>query len=122
MERIKIFCLILIFGTPACADPEGRSERVGPGTAWAMAAEMTQWPACATTKSPWASKTLWLNAAVAIGLLAEANIEMLKGVLPDNKYALIAFGLPIANMLLRWYTSKGLSFKPQMPVETQEQK
>lgn len=122
MNRIKTFFLIMIFGTPACMDAEGRTERVGPAVAWNLAGQLTSYPACDTAKRPWMSKTIWLNAIVAAGLLAEANIETLKGLLPDNKYALVAFGLPILNMLLRAYTSRGLSFKPQMPEDAEESK
>jgi len=72
------------------------------------------------TKSPFLSKTLWLNVIVAAGLRAEANIALLQGILPADKYAWAAFGLPIANMLLRAVTSSGLSFKPTMPQGEQD--
>lgn len=69
----------------------------------------------ASAKKPWFSKTIAFNAAIAAGLLAEANISSLQGVLPAAKYQIAAFALPIVNMLLRAYTSRGLSFKPAMP-------
>lgn len=69
----------------------------------------------APSKKPWLSKTILLNALVAALLLAEANISGLQGFLPAAKYEVVAFLLPIVNMLLRVYTSQGLSFKPVMP-------
>jgi hypothetical protein len=69
----------------------------------------------APSKKPWLSKTIVLNAMVAAGLLAEANIAGLQGVLPASKYQIVAFVLPIVNMLLRAYTSQGVSFKPAAP-------
>lgn len=69
----------------------------------------------APSKKPWLSKTIGLNAVVAAGLLAEANISSLQGLLPVAKYQIVAFVLPIVNMLLRAYTSQGVSFKPAMP-------
>lgn len=67
------------------------------------------------TKPWWMSKTMLINSAIAGLLLAEANITSLQGVLPASKYQLVAFGLPIINMLLRAYTSKGLSLKSNVP-------
>lgn len=122
MSRLKVFLLILVFGTPACIDPEGRTARINPIRAWRLSGDLANSACAATIKHPWFSKTLWLNGLVAVGLLAEENIEKLQGILPQNKYAWIAFGLPIANMILRAYTTQGLSFKPQMPQDTEGEK
>ena len=74
-----------------------------------------------TAKKPWWSKTLLLNSLIAALLLAEANVKSLQGILPDSKYEIVAFSLPIINMLLRVYTSQGISFKPQMPLGEADQ-
>lgn len=71
----------------------------------------------APSKKPWLSKTILINAVVAAGLLAEANVSSLQGFLPATKYQIVAFVLPIVNMLLRAYTTKGLSFKPALPQD-----
>lgn len=71
----------------------------------------------AEVKKPWLSKTIVINALVAALLLADANISGLQGFLPASKYQIVAFLLPIVNMLLRAYTTKGLSFKPAIPQD-----
>lgn len=71
--------------------------------------------AAATTKPWWLSKTILANSAVGALLLAEANISSLQGVLPASKYQIVAFGLPVINMLLRVYTTKGLALKSIVP-------
>jgi len=63
----------------------------------------------------WESKTVWFNTIVAALLLAEQNVDSLQGLMPDWLHKLAVFSLPIVNMLLRAITSKGISFKPQMP-------
>jgi hypothetical protein len=73
-------------------------------------------PAQATVnKKPWLSKTIALNALVGVALLAEENVSSLQGLLPASKYQIIAFTLPILNMLLRVYTKQGLSLKQVTP-------
>ncbi|MDP3841082.1 MAG: hypothetical protein Q8Q81_00600 [Oxalobacteraceae bacterium] len=63
----------------------------------------------------WQSKTVWFNVTVAVLLLAEQNVDALQGLVPEWLHKLAVFSLPIVNMGLRVITSKGLSFKPQMP-------
>jgi hypothetical protein len=63
----------------------------------------------------WCSKTIWLNVLVATFLLAEANIGVLQGLLPDWLQRALVFGLPIVNVWLRVITTKGVSFRPAMP-------
>lgn len=61
----------------------------------------------------WQSKTLWLNALVLLLAGAEAQLGLLQPLLPVNVYALVAFGLPLANGLLRLVTAQRLAFKAQ---------
>lgn len=63
----------------------------------------------------WQSKTVWFNLIVAALLLAEQNVEALQGLVPDWLHKLAVFSLPIVNMVLRFITSQGVSFKPQLP-------
>ena len=57
-------------------------------------------------KAWWKSKTLWLNAALACGAVAEANLGMIREYFGANAY----FGLTIfaagANAALRFITSQ----------------
>lgn len=80
---------------------------------WRKARALASPPQAGEVKKPWVSKTIVLNAVVGAALLAEANIASLQGLLPQSKYQIIAFGLPFVNMLLRAYTTKGLSLKPK---------
>jgi hypothetical protein len=74
-------------------------------------------PVAAPPKKPWLSKTIVVNALVAALLLAEDKLGFLQGLLPASKYQIVAFTLPIVNMLLRVYTTQGLSLKtPQPPA------
>lgn len=59
---------------------------------------------------PWyQSKTIWVNVAVASLAAVEAATGALKPALGDNGvYAIIAAGLPLANMILRVMTSQPL--------------
>ena len=59
-------------------------------------------------KKPWyTSKTIWLNVAVAALAAVEAATGAMQPVLGDNGvYAIIAGGLPVANMILRAMTSQ----------------
>lgn len=56
---------------------------------------------------PWyKSKTILVNAAVA-GLVAlEASTGVLKGVVADNFYTVIAVALPVINAMLRIITTQ----------------
>jgi hypothetical protein len=70
-----------------------------------------------TVQKPWwRSRTIWLNLLVATFLLAEANLDAMQGIFPDWLQKTLVFGLPIVNLWLRFATSQGLSFKPQMPT------
>jgi hypothetical protein len=78
-------------------------------------------PAAVPVKKPWLSKTIALNGLVALGLLAENKLSFLQGVLPPTKYQVVAFILPIANMILRAYTTQGLSLKTLMSSDEANQ-
>lgn len=71
--------------------------------------------AAAPVKKPWMSKTILVNTLVALLLLAEDKLSFLQGVLPASKYQIAAFALPVVNMLLRVYTTQGLSLKAFQP-------
>lgn len=62
-------------------------------------------------KKWWKSKVVWFNLIVALLLLAEANITKLQGLLPDDKYQLAAFALPIINLFMRFLSTQGLCTK-----------
>lgn len=49
----------------------------------------------------WASKVFWFNALMLVLAYAEANAGTLKDYLPGSIYAYVAFGLPVANKLIR---------------------
>ncbi len=57
----------------------------------------------------WKSKTMWLNGAATV----VAGAEYLVGVLPPSVapqfYVALTTALPIANMLLRAVTTKGVT-------------
>lgn len=59
-------------------------------------------------KSPFASRTLWLNLLVTLLALIELQWGLLDGLLPVPFYKAVAFGLPIVNMLLRFITRQPL--------------
>ena len=98
---------------------------LGAAAAWRVGLARSLWRAvlqlaprrAGEVKKPWLSKTIALNALVGIGLLAEANVASLQGLLPPSKYQIVAFTLPILNMLLRAYTTKGLSLKQAAPQD-----
>jgi len=59
---------------------------------------------------PWyLSKTLILNLVVAALTAAEAQLNFLQPLLPVNFYAVVAFGLPIFNAVLRLVTKQAIS-------------
>lgn len=114
MKTAALFIYIVLFGTPASMDAEGRSQRVSFAQAWRIAREASP-KDIAGHKPWWCSKTLWLNALAATFLLAEANVSALQGLVPETLQKWLIFGLPIINVWLRVITSQGLSFKPKMP-------
>jgi hypothetical protein len=61
-------------------------------------------------KQWWKSKTLWFNAFCAGLIAAEANLGMLKSLVPASVYPMLAFGIPIGNAWLRIITTQGLTF------------
>lgn len=63
-----------------------------------------------TAKPPLRSRTLWLNALALALALAESQLQLLQPLLGVNAYALLAFFLPIANVMLRMVTSEPLDF------------
>lgn len=60
-------------------------------------------------KKWWKSKTIWLNALVAILAAAADSITLLQPILPENFFPIVAFGLPLVNVLLRVITTQGVS-------------
>jgi hypothetical protein len=57
-------------------------------------------------KKPWyRSRTLWFNALCLALAAAEAQVNVLQGVLPGGVYAWLAFVLPVGNAVLRMITS-----------------
>lgn len=70
-------------------------------------------------KKWWKSKVVWFNFIVTVLLLAEANVEKLRGLLPDDKYQLAAFGLPIINLVMRFISTQGLCTK--LPGQSEEE-
>ena len=56
---------------------------------------------------PWyRSRTLWLNALVAVLLAVETQLHVVQPLLPINVYQLAAFGLPLLNAWLRVITQQ----------------
>lgn len=62
-------------------------------------------------KAWWKSRTLWVNAVVLLLAAAETQLNVLQPLLPVNVYALVAFGLPVMNAVLRLVTAQALAFK-----------
>lgn len=70
---------------------------------------------------PWyASRTLWLNAIVLGLAAAEARLGLLKDVLPISLFQLLAFALPVVNLVLRTVTSTAITAQPLPPSTPQE--
>lgn len=61
-----------------------------------------------TTRAWWKSWTLWVNFVCLVLAQAEAQLGLLREVLPINAYALIAMVLPPLNILLRAATTAPL--------------
>lgn len=57
----------------------------------------------------WHSRTLWVNAIVLALAAAETQLQILQPLLPVDVYRLVAFGLPVANAVLRLITTQGLT-------------
>lgn len=55
------------------------------------------------------SKTLLMNIGILALTLVETQFSILQPMLPVNVYAMIAFGLPIVNGVLRVITSATLT-------------
>ena len=55
------------------------------------------------------SKTMLVNIGILALTLVEAQFSILQPMLPVNVYAMIAFGLPIVNGVLRVITSATLT-------------
>ena len=60
-------------------------------------------------KSRLRSKTHWFNLFVIALMGAETQLDLLQPLLPVNVYALVAFLLPLANLLLRELTDRGVA-------------
>lgn len=60
------------------------------------------------TRAWWKSWTLWINFVFLLLAQAEAQIGLLREVLPINVYALIAIVLPPLNIALRAITTAPL--------------
>ena len=56
----------------------------------------------------WKSRTIWINAIVAMLVALEAGTGVLQPLLTVNLYTALAVGLPIVNALLRVITSSGV--------------
>lgn len=64
----------------------------------------------------WKSRTLWFNALVLLLATAETQLNLLQPLLPVNVYALVAFGLPVMNAVLRMVTAQALALRvPPVP-------
>lgn len=66
----------------------------------------------------WHSKTLWANVIVLALTAAETQLQMLQPLLPVNVYALVAFGLPVLNLVLRTVTQQRLALRTKPPEPT----
>lgn len=56
----------------------------------------------------WKSKTIWVNVLAAAVAVAVENVAILRPLLPDNYYAIVAFVLPLVNVMLRVITTTGV--------------
>lgn len=57
------------------------------------------------------SITLWFNFLSVVGIVIESQMEILKPLLTDKQYALLAIGVASVNMYIRLYVHKGLTIK-----------
>jgi hypothetical protein len=63
----------------------------------------------------WKSKTLWLNTAVAVGTVVEANFGLLQAKLGAQSYLAAAGLVAGANFLLRFLTTQPITGKDAAP-------
>jgi hypothetical protein len=77
-------------------------------------------PVAAPSKPWWKSRTLWVNAVVLLAAAAESQLQVLQPLLPVNVYALVAFVLPLLNVLLRTVTQARLSIGAQPAAQPQQ--
>lgn len=67
---------------------------------------------------PWyKSKTIIINALAAALTALEASTGMLKPILGDSFYLIVAVGLPVVNAMLRTVTTQPLGKQPEAPDE-----
>lgn len=111
MLTLKTFICILLFGTPGNWTITDAVSRWHPAAAWRSARAYASCAACRPVKTMWLSKTLFFNSVIVAMLYAEANISKLQGILPGNKYEIVAFVLPLVNLMLRFYTKQGVVAK-----------
>lgn len=62
-------------------------------------------------KKWWKSKTLWLNAALAAGTVAEANLGLLREQFGAQSYLALISAAAAANAVLRFITSERISLR-----------
>jgi hypothetical protein len=60
-------------------------------------------------KKWWKSKTLWLNAVVAMVAAMEAATGLLKPYVGEHGYVLLMIALPVANSMLRFISNDKLT-------------
>ena len=61
------------------------------------------------TKKWYQSKTIWFNLAAGVLMAVEASLPELIPFLPENMTIPLSYGVAIGNILLRYYTSRGIS-------------
>lgn len=62
-------------------------------------------------KKWWRSKVLWVNLAIAMGTVAEANFGMLQAVLGPKVYLPCVSLVAGVNFFLRYWTTQGIEVK-----------
>lgn len=88
---------------------DGKNTEGNPLPNWSeLASEWQYWWELRAIEPPgsppfWKAKVFWFNALVLVLAFGEANFGMLKDFLPGSIYAYVAFGLPLANKLIRLY-------------------
>ena len=66
-------------------------------------------PALQDSKPWWHSRTIWANLAVLLLAGVETQLQVVQPLLPVNVYTLLAFALPLANLVLRTLTQQAIS-------------
>lgn len=69
----------------------------------------------------WKSKTLWLNTAVAVGTVVEANFQIIQAHIRAEFYLVLAGLLAGANFVLRFLTNQAVCLGKQPPSQAQQQ-